>query len=1023
MSVPTKTTDTALLQRWTRRRDADAFAELVARHGGMVYGACRRVLGDAHEAEDAAQESFIELMRARRPVTSSLPGWLHTVAVRRSLDRLKQAQRRRKRQETFAAKAGAAVEVDPDDLLAIVDEVIAEQPESYRAPIVLRFLEGKTHTEIGAQLGIAESTVRHRIEKGVEQGRESLRKRGVVVGAGVLAAALEGQSAQAAPARLVAVLGRTAVSGTVPAAAGGLLGAGFWGLLTKAMVALVIVGAVGVTVWTVTGYDSPSSPNIANVSPESETSSASPETSHDGGSQREPEGPDDGRSVAAASGGAAAPAVAAAADEKGPPAVSGRVYDKESGAGVPGARVMVWEGASGIEESGPANADGYYEIRDLAPGIYRFTPRAGKAYPGTQHEMGTAVTVEAGNPITGLDFALKRGIRVAGQVVDTSGTPVKGADVRVRTKESPNPEYAETNEAGAFETYLEAPSEALYVCAFSTQMFGQIVEGLSLPSHGVGDITVTLDIPRTASVAGTVVDPQGRPMKGLKLHLRTPETEFSPPHLGSHETAANGRFTLTNLIPGKYDLGLTPQDTTGWMTSDVAARFELAKGERIQGLRIVYGEKGGLAISGVVVDTAGKPIHNVRVTAFGRNQETTHTDANGRFVVTGLEEGAYHLNTDHDDYSMGGKGGVAAGTADVEIILEGKGGVRGRVTDASTGNPVHAFEVCFINGAHATFRPEMLQNKRTFGDASGEYELTGIYAGPVTVTVRANGYAASYQPFTILENETVEADFVLEPAEPLIGKVLDPDGNPVRDAFVFLPGASVSTLHLKYEALAQTDRSGAFQIEGLPGGTEAIAAYAWPLGPTMAPVPGNGEPVILTLPEAGILEGRVLATPQKATSVHARHRDLPAFFYYLANVEPDNTFRLTGLAPGELEVQAIFGRMNRWTKGAAIVASGQTTALDIVFEDGTAEVSGTVTVGGHAPDVSSILLEVTTASGVQGYQLPGRDDGAFHFEGVAAGSGSLKVYVAPKENPVATEQREVTFDIAPGETIKQNIAF
>ena len=219
------TNDTALLQRWTRHRDADAFTELVDRHGGMVYGACRRVLGDIHEAQDAAQESFMELMRAPHAITASLPGWLHTVAVRRSLDRIKQSQRRRQREEAFAARAGAAAEAAPDDLLAVVDEAIAAQPDLYRVPIVLRFLEGRTHAEIGAQLGVAESTVRHRIEKGVEQVRETLRKRGVLVGAGSLAVALEGQAAQAAPAGLAAALGRLAVSGAVPAAAG-VLGAG-----------------------------------------------------------------------------------------------------------------------------------------------------------------------------------------------------------------------------------------------------------------------------------------------------------------------------------------------------------------------------------------------------------------------------------------------------------------------------------------------------------------------------------------------------------------------------------------------------------------------------------------------------------------------------------------------------------------------------------------------------------------------------------------------------------------------------
>ncbi|HEY7156775.1 MAG TPA: sigma factor, partial [Gemmataceae bacterium] len=76
--------DAILLARWRERRDEDAFAEMVARHGPMVLGVCRRVLGDAHTAEDVFQATFLVLARkaarVRRP--EALPSFLYGVALR-----------------------------------------------------------------------------------------------------------------------------------------------------------------------------------------------------------------------------------------------------------------------------------------------------------------------------------------------------------------------------------------------------------------------------------------------------------------------------------------------------------------------------------------------------------------------------------------------------------------------------------------------------------------------------------------------------------------------------------------------------------------------------------------------------------------------------------------------------------------------------------------------------------------------------------------------------------------------------
>lgn len=98
------TRDVALYERWRGTRDPDAFAEIVSRHSAMVYGTCKRVLGNPSDAEDAAQECFIELARARKNIKCSLGGWLHRVAVRRSLNLIRAERRRKGREVRFVER-------------------------------------------------------------------------------------------------------------------------------------------------------------------------------------------------------------------------------------------------------------------------------------------------------------------------------------------------------------------------------------------------------------------------------------------------------------------------------------------------------------------------------------------------------------------------------------------------------------------------------------------------------------------------------------------------------------------------------------------------------------------------------------------------------------------------------------------------------------------------------------------------------------------------------------------------------
>src|ERR1700738_1449091 len=80
-------TDAELLDRFVAHRDGPAFAALLQRHGPMVFGVCRRVLRDPHDAEDAFQAAFLVLVRKAGSIGKgeSLGCWLHEVACRTAL--------------------------------------------------------------------------------------------------------------------------------------------------------------------------------------------------------------------------------------------------------------------------------------------------------------------------------------------------------------------------------------------------------------------------------------------------------------------------------------------------------------------------------------------------------------------------------------------------------------------------------------------------------------------------------------------------------------------------------------------------------------------------------------------------------------------------------------------------------------------------------------------------------------------------------------------------------------------------
>jgi len=155
---PGQLPDGELLRRFVARRDEAAFTALVGRHGPLVWGVCRRLLSDAHDAEDAFQATFLTL--ARKAASIRKPGavgpWLYGVAARSAAQaRTDRARRAGKAAPVPASPADPLAELTGRELSALLDEELARLPERCRAPLVLCYLEGQTRDEAAQQFAVA----------------------------------------------------------------------------------------------------------------------------------------------------------------------------------------------------------------------------------------------------------------------------------------------------------------------------------------------------------------------------------------------------------------------------------------------------------------------------------------------------------------------------------------------------------------------------------------------------------------------------------------------------------------------------------------------------------------------------------------------------------------------------------------------------------------------------------------------------------------------------------------------------
>jgi RNA polymerase sigma factor (sigma-70 family) len=142
----------------TPRTDDESFEALFKAEYARVAAIANRVLMDQHEAEDVAQEVFVDFHRLHSASAQYAPAWLHRAAAHAALNRLRGSRRRQKREVAQAAEESDRV-LDPQKLFEVsedrrqVREALARLAPKPAAVLVLR-ASGLSYAEVAQALGV-----------------------------------------------------------------------------------------------------------------------------------------------------------------------------------------------------------------------------------------------------------------------------------------------------------------------------------------------------------------------------------------------------------------------------------------------------------------------------------------------------------------------------------------------------------------------------------------------------------------------------------------------------------------------------------------------------------------------------------------------------------------------------------------------------------------------------------------------------------------------------------------------------
>lgn len=767
----------------------DSFAALVLRHGPMVLGTCRRMLGGSADADDAFQAVFLVLARKADSLRGSddVGGWLRATAVRVGREaRARRAKLRlREGAPLDASRSAAAVDPDLFDVLAALDEELERLPGRFREAIRLCELEGVPRRDAADRLGLAEGTLSSRLARGRSLLRDRLARRGLAVGLLATAMPPAARSTPLPDAALQRALGAITIgygSGAVSEAAASLaegvlamLALSRWKLLARSAYALAALALGAGVAWGV------------------------------GGEAEEPP-----------------LAVSKPAEPHAPWTVRGVVVD-ESGSVVAGASVFLnpyaWDERRGVTgpdgsfaiqaDTGAARNRNLLVLADAGRKIGWNSFHHERMLYGVDQSEPTQAQVEAPVRIT-----VAPGKEVEVLVRNTRGAPVVEATVEVvadhfpvaRGKTGPQGVARLTVPAGAGVQSIAALKAG---AGFATCTFGD------QPSHGRGEPapgTPAVELPRPVLLVFAdpwtarfqVTDESGAPMSDVPVWVGGERyLGWRRVPIGFHRelrTAKTGQggFVVFDWLPPNLMYASCYVESTGLIKlGSTTVTPTLPELRPIRVRPKVYG-----TIRGRVVLPDGSPASGISVSSRGWSPDqgegrgSVTTDADGRYAIEVPRGSKYVVRVEHPDWVAPTRKELDVRaeepTTGVDFQLSKGTLIRGVLTAGPDRRPEWGYVILA--------RPLPEQPEETPRDPRDVRPQRLIPApdGRYAFRVMPGSYALS--SFAVKDEQLIEVngqaeivrDFHAERPwmRNLSGKVVDDQGRPVANARVVVEGNS-----------------------------------------------------------------------------------------------------------------------------------------------------------------------------------------------------------------------------------------
>lgn len=173
-------TDDATLIKRAQRSDSRAFEALYRKHVDKVYGVCLRMTGNVSEAEDCAQEAFIQAWRKLDKFRgdSAFSTWLHRIAVNAVLGRIRKSSREQDRITAVRDISPPSIDTGDSGEMRDLSDAVDRLPEGARHVFVLHAVYGYSHDETGNMLGIAAGTSKAQLHRAKRLLAQQLKQQG-----------------------------------------------------------------------------------------------------------------------------------------------------------------------------------------------------------------------------------------------------------------------------------------------------------------------------------------------------------------------------------------------------------------------------------------------------------------------------------------------------------------------------------------------------------------------------------------------------------------------------------------------------------------------------------------------------------------------------------------------------------------------------------------------------------------------------------------------------------------------------